>query len=320
MSQIRIAVIGAGQLDADHQNALRTLSRQQTLTAYSLDLIDEVAGRGALQNAKAANALDAVMIAAPREQMLRWLQIALESGLHAYSVHPIPASIEDMVEIRRAEQAAPDQILQFGFTARQHESIQTALAKSRTGEYGNLLTLRAVCGLSGPGEDSLLAGPAAQMVDLMHIFAGPFQDISGFGDLGQTGSEQNIQAVLRTHSGTLASLHVSATQWRETFRLELGYERGYLWLEGLTSKTHNFGQEVLVYARTGQSGAQHETVERFQESYGPQSALEQFIARLHDPSQPATGTSQQAFDTLNTLQRIHAADPITSFSEERQAS
>ncbi len=320
MSQIRIAVIGASHLDADHQNALQALTAQGLITAYSLDPTDEAASRKALTDAQAMNALDAVVLAGPQVQLPVWIEAALGSDLHAYSMHPTPASIEEMIEIRKAEQTARGKILQFGFTARHHESVATAIAKAETGDYGALLSIRGVCGLADHTGHSILAGPTAQMLDLMQVFAGPFQDVSAFGDLARPGTEKNLQAVLRTHSGVTASLHASNSQWRETFRLELGYERGYLWLEGLSSETYTFGQEVLVYARIGANGAQHEMVERFEDSDGPLAALSAFIARIKDPSWPATGTSQQAFDTLNALQRIQAADPIIPYSEERQAS
>jgi predicted dehydrogenase len=157
----------------------------------------------------------------------------------------------------------------------------------------------------------------------MQAFAGPFQDVNGFADLDRTdepGSEHNIIATLRTHSGTIASLHVSRTQWRPTFRLELGYERGYLWMEGLATEAHAFGQEALIYARTDGGETRHETVDRFEESNGALVALSGFVERILHPNAPILGTSQDAFDTLNTAQRVLAADPILSLSQERHAS
>ncbi|MCR9077721.1 MAG: hypothetical protein NXH78_01355 [Hyphomonadaceae bacterium] len=324
MSEIRIAVIGANQLDLDHRHALNALSDQGRIAVYALDTDSLEDGREALQRAVDLNAIDAAIIAGRRPNVAAWLTFALETGWPVYTPYAVPNTIEDMIEIRRAEQQHAPSILQFGLSARLHDSIAAARSKAESGEYGQLLSLRGVCGVSGiDAEDSVLFGPAAQLVDIMQLFAGPFQDITGFADLdrkAEPGSETNVLATLRTHSGVLANLHASATQWRPTFRLELGFERGYLWLEGLNNEEHGFGREVLVYARTDGAETQHETVDRFEHNNGVQIALEQFLARIADRALPAPSTSQDAFDTLNTIQRILAADPIYAPIQERQVS
>lgn len=324
MSQIRIAVIGAEQLDPDHHFALNTLAEAGQVTAFALDAASDAAGFDAFRHALQNEALDAVVIAGPVTDLRAWTEIALTEKTPIYSTHAVPPTIEEMIEIRRTEQIAGKPLLQFALTARYHDSVSAALSKAGSGEYGNLLTVRAVCGVAGTlADESLMFGLGAQMIDVMQAFAGPFQDVSSFADLDRTdavGSESNVLATLRTHAGTLASLHVSTTQWRPTFRLELGYERGYLWLEGLNTQEHGFGQEALIYARTDGNGAQHETVDRFDSSNGALAALSAFIAKIADPTRPVTGTSQDAFDTLNTAHRILAADPVFSPIQERHAS
>lgn len=324
MSEIRIAVIGANQLDLDHRHALNALSDSGRIAVYALDTDSLEDGRDALQRAVDLNAIDAAIIAGRRPNLAAWISFALETGWPVYTPYAVPASIEDMIEIRRAEQQNRPSVLQFGLSARLHDSVAAALSKAESGEYGQLISLRGVCGVSGlEPDDSVMFGPAAQLVDIMQLFAGPFQDVTGFADLDRgadPGSETNVLATLRTHSGVLANLHASATHWRPTFRLELGFERGYLWLEGLNNEEYGFGREVLVYARTDGGQTQHETVDRFEHTNGVQLALERFLARISDPGLPAASTSQDAFDTLNTIQRILAADPIYAPIQERQVS
>jgi predicted dehydrogenase len=324
MSQIRIAVIGADHLDPDHHIALNTLSERGLVAAFALDAEASDAGFAGLEQAMHQDELDAIIIAGQRADLGAWLQFVVPNEWPVYSTHPVPERLEEVVEIRRAERMAPLACVQFAFTARHHEAVSTALSKAGSGEYGNLLTLRGVCGIAGQNEgQNVVLDYGAQMLDIMQAFAGPFQDITGFADLDRTetpGSETNVFASLRTHSGVLASLHLSASQWRPTFRLELGFERGYLWVEGLNSERAHFGQEALIYARTNITGAQHETVERFEHSNGALVALQSFLARIGDATQPAIGTSQDAFDTLSTLQRILAADPIFLPHQERHVS
>lgn len=322
MSQIRIAVIGAEQLDPDHHLALNTLSEHGRIAAFAFDAAPTQEGYTQLQAAMQKDQLDAIIVAGPQSDLAHWVICGLQNGWPVYSTHPVPSGVEEMIDIRRAEQSAATACLQFGFTARHHQSVTAALSKAASGEYGSLLSMRAACGVADP-QSPVLFEYGAQMLDVMQAFAGPFQDITGFADLDRTdiaGSETNVFATLRTHSGVLASLHVSATQWRPTFRLELGFDRGYLWLEGLTVDQNYFGQEALVYARAGGDSAQHETVEKFPDSNGTLISLQSFLDRIAAPSSPAIGTSQDAFDTLNTIQRILAADPVYAPLQERHVS
>lgn len=324
MSQIRIAVIGADQLDSDHHIALNTLSEAGQVAAFALDVACDEEGLQTLRSAMQSESLDAIVLAGAQSDLRTWIDAALSGPWPVYSTHPVPLSVEEMVEIRRCEQNAPGARVQFGFTARHHDSVSTALAKISTGEFGSLLTMRGVCGVADRDEgDHPIFGLGAEMIDIMQAFAGPFQDVSGFSDLDRTeqiGSESNILATLRTHTGTLASLHISTTQWRPTFRLELGYERGYLWLEGLNTEDQRFGQEALISARTDGSTPRHETVDRFESSNGALVALSAFLAGIADPNALRLGDSQQAFDTISTAHRILAADPLLAPLQERHVS
>ncbi len=324
MSQIRIAVIGADRLDSDHHIALNTLSEAGQVAAFALDVACNETGIQTLRDAMQTEALDGIILAGAQEDLRIWVEAALSGPWPVYSTHPVPLSVEDAVEIRRCEQNASGTRVQFGFTARHHDSVAMALAKVGTGEFGHLLTMRGVCGVAGHAADNHpIFGLGAEMIDIMQAFAGPFQDIGGFSDLDRTeqlGSESNILATLRTHSGTLASLHISTTQWRPTFRIELGYERGYLWIEGLNTEDQRFGQEALISARTDGSTARHETVDRFETSNGALVALTAFLAGITDPSAPRLGDSQQAFDTISTAHRILAADPLLIPLQERHVS
>ena len=324
MSEIRIAVIGANGLDSDHRNALNALSDYGRIAIYAMDIEALNEGREALARAVDLRAIDAAIIAGNRVELAKWIDFSLHAGWPVYTPFAATRTVEEMVAIRRIEQQTAPSLLQFGLNVRHHDSVAAAIARAESGEYGQLLTLRGVCGPNRLGpNDSLVFGHAVQMIDLMQVFAGPFQDVTGFADLDRTaepGSETNVMAGLRTFSGVLANLHVSATLRRATFRLELGFERGYLWLEGLNREAFGHGSEILVQARTEPDGAQHETVDRFEHSNGVRTALNHFLARVAVRSYPAVSTSQDAFDALNTLHRILAADPIYTPIQERQVS
>ena len=230
MSKMRIAVIGSDQLDPDHHSALNALSEADQISAFALDTPPPPEGLETVTQAVQQDQIDAIVYAGDLADLRSWACFALQQGWPFYTTHPVPLTIEDTVEIRRQEQMARPAHLQFALTSRLHDAAQAALLKAQSGEYGELLTMRAVCGAA---KDEFLTAPilslGANLLDLMHAFAGPFQDVSGFSDLSSAAPADaaNIFATLRTHAGVVASLHGSTTQWRPTYRLELGFEGGY---------------------------------------------------------------------------------------------
>jgi len=241
MSDIRIGIIGHDDLSVDYQGALQSLIAQDATVITPIAQSPYSETQTALADAKAQHGLNAVIVAGSKAALAETICDALQLGLHVFSAHPIPRTIEEMIQIRSAEHAARGQVLQFGFTVREHDSVRSALTRVAGQAYGKLLTLRAVHGLSAlpPSENAMtdsgggiLIGPGAHMVDLMQAFAGPFEEIKALTQnhlSPHSGVEDNVFAMLRTHTDVLASLHASATQWRETFRLELGFEQGFLW-------------------------------------------------------------------------------------------
>ena len=119
---------------------------------------------------------------------------------------------------------------------------------------------------------------------------------------------------MRSHDGILAQLHASASWARETFRLELGFEQGYLWLDGLTGEGGSLAPEVLVIGRPGRAESgqllanPEEDVYHFEDDIAPALELAEFLAAVTGRAAQTAGTSQQAFDAMNLVQRLYAAD------------
>lgn len=264
MSDIRIGIIGHDSLSADYQRALQILIEQEAASIIPITQSPYSETQTALADAKAQHGLNAIVVAGSKSALTETICDALRLGQHVFSTHPIPRTIEDMIQIRSAEYAARGQVLQFGFTVREHESVRSALTKVAGQSYGKLLTMRAVHGLSAPEpsdnamSDSgggVLIGPGAHMVDLMQAFAGPFEEIKALTQnhlSPHSGVEDNVFAMLRTHTDVLASLHASATQWRETFRLELGLSKVFSGLKacsaritGLDRKSSSMAKRVI---------------------------------------------------------------------------
>jgi len=331
MTQTRFGIIGYGKMG--HIRRVATEKRDDAVVVATCDPFsdgDDFPHTSDWQDLLARDDLDAVVVASTNQLIPPVIVAALERGLHVFSEKPPGRTIEDIIEIRRAEANAPGQILKFGFNHRYHHSVMAAKKIADSGELGALLSMRGLYGKAGGADydknwrnnfdisgGGILIDQGVHMIDLMHMFAGPFEEIKALVDdrfWTGLGVEDNVMALLRTHAGVMAMVHSSATQWRQTFRLELGFEKGYLWLDGILSNSMGYAPEVLITGRLqrdtkGDPVANPvEEVQKFDSDDSWDLEIAEFMDAIQGKAPIHTGTSQHAFDAMNAVQRIYAAD------------
>jgi len=285
--------------------------------------------------------LDAVMVCATNDIIPPVIIEALQRGLHVFSEKPPGRSMADIEAIRAAEAAAAGQVLKFGFNHRYHGSVLAAQRVFESGELGDLLTLRGMYGKAGGTEyeknwrndhaksgGGILIDQGVHMIDLMHIFCGPFAEIKSMvADRYWTGLgvEDNVFALMRNEAGVMAQLHSSATQWQQTFRLELGFEKGHMALEGILSNSMGYAPELLHIGRLQyddkgypQPAPKVETLD-FKADESWKLELDEFMDAVHGTKQITIGTSAHAWDAMNAVQRIYAGDPSFEFGPNTKA-
>lgn len=321
MNPLRVGIIGTRASGVERMRALAGRSDVEVVASCRpgpargvMHFDDEV---GLLLRAD----LDAVIFAGAVGDTARIVSAALGRGLHVLCVRAPGISVEDAIELRQAEAAARGRILQFSFPLHYHGSVATARRLASDHSLGRLLTLRGVYSTvrepGRTGRGGVLFDKGMHMVDLMTCFAGPFTEVKSFvgrSVWGEAGCDDDAFALMRTHDGTVAQLHVSATWWRETFRLELGFEHGYLWLDGLTGADADLAPEVLIVGRLKRDAAgrpmanPEEQVTTFTAVNAVDLELADFIHAVRGRGPAVHGTSAQAFDAMNTIQRLYAAD------------
>ena len=265
--------------------------------------------------------LDAVIYAGPSQETARTVSAALARGLSVLSARPPGLSVEDVIMLRQAEASSDGAVLQFSFPLHYHGSVTTAKALARSGSFGRLVNMRGVYSYirepKTSGRGGVLFDRGMQMLDLMQDFAGPFTEVKSMisRDLwGEPDADDNAFALLRTHEGVTAQLHASATWWRETFRLELGFEEGYVWLDGLTHPEGRTGPEMLITARISRDpdgrpiANPEEQIREFTADNALSLELADFLHAVRGRGPARIGTSRQAFDAMNIVQRIYADD------------
>lgn len=209
-----------------------------------------------------ARGLDLVFVATPNHVVPRYAIESLRAGCHVFCEKPPGRNLQDILDIRAAEDAGGK--LMFGFNHRYHPAVLKAKAIIDSGRLGAVVNLRGLYGKSGgrnyPASwrndpeisgGGILLDQGIHMLDLFRFFAGEFEEVKCFTSNGfwKTPVEDNAYVILRGSSGVHAILHSSATLWRHIFRCEITLEQGYLVIEGLLSKSGSYGRERLTMAR-----------------------------------------------------------------------
>jgi predicted dehydrogenase len=185
---------------------------------------------------------------------------AAEAGKHVLVEKPVGISIQ---EIDRLEQVARRKGVQVraAYNHRYHPACLKALEIFRNGALGPILFVRGRYGqggrigyekewradpkLSGGGE---LIDQGVHLIDLAGIFLGEFATIEGHTAtyFWNMPVDDNAFLSLRNREGRTAWLHVSCTEWKNLFSLEIYGRDGKLHWEGLGG---SYGVERLSYYR-----------------------------------------------------------------------
>jgi len=202
----------------------------------------------------------AVVVATTHDSLVPVAMAAVRAGKHVLVEKPAarnPRELDELIDVARARRA----IVKVGFNHRYHPALQKAKALCREGTLGEILYLRGRYGhggrlgyekewradpaVSGGGE---LLDQGVHLIDLSRWFMGDFTRVTG-----RVGTffwampvEDNGFLMLETAQGRVAWLHVSWTEWKNLFSLEIFGERGKLQIDGLGG---SYGTERLTWYR-----------------------------------------------------------------------
>ena len=272
--------------------------------------------------------LDALFVCLPNDLAPDATIAGLESGLHVFCEKPPGRDLADIARVVACEKRHPGLKLKYGFNHRYHDSVRDALKLVRSGELGRVLNMRGVYGKStfvSFGRDvdwrtdraiaggGILLDQGIHMVDLMRLFAGEFVDVKSFVDNSFWGHdvEDNAYALMRTADGVVAVLHSTATQWRHRFRLEIALAKGAIELTGILSGSKSYGAETMAVYRAGADEKEEPVEQAMRYDNDPSWADEiaEFADAIRNGAPIASGTSDDAFKTMQLVYRIYCADP-----------
>ena len=152
MSDLRVGVVGAGLMGADHIIRIQERIAGAVVTAVidpDTAKADAAAATapgsvvfGSLGDAIAANAMDAVLIATPGVFHFPDLQAVIAAGLPTLCEKPLTPDAESALQIVDAEVAGGKQLIQVGFMRRFDPGYMELRDIVAGQPYGDLLALR----------------------------------------------------------------------------------------------------------------------------------------------------------------------------------
>jgi predicted dehydrogenase len=274
MSAVRVAIVGCGLIGAKRATALAP--EDELLACYDVNAsaAESLAQEhGASACATLAELLDVgadvVVIATVHDQLAGLAERALQAGAHVLVEKPAGVSsvqLDRLIECQRAS----GRLVKVGFNHRFHGGIARAAQEVHSGRHGELMYLRGRYGhggrigydrewradpaRSGGGE---LIDQGMHLLDLTHWLAGPLALHSALlrTQFWDTPVEDNAALILgdpQTRTDPWAMLHVSWTEWKNLFSLEIYCRTAKIQVDGLV---RSYGpQRLRIYEMGPQLG------------------------------------------------------------------
>jgi len=260
----RVALIGCGLIGQKRLNHLPpgtvtvacdlNLSRAEKLAAQTpncraTDSVDETVN---------SPKVDAVMIATLNNALAPIAAKALQAGKHVLLEKPAAIRVAELEELEQLSQKH-NRLVRVGYNHRYHAAFLQARELFNSGALGPMMFLRARYGqggrlgydrewradpkLSGGGE---LIDQGVHLIDLASVFLGEFVTVEGHASTCYWNMpvDDNAFLSLRNAEGKTAWLHVSCTEWKNLFSLEIYGRNAKLHMEGLGG---SYGIERLYY-------------------------------------------------------------------------
>jgi predicted dehydrogenase len=205
---------------------------------------------------------DVVVVASTHEHLAPSAEQAMESGAHVLVEKPAgisAAQIERLIECRRRS----GRMVKVGFNHRFHPGIARAAEEVHSGRHGELMHLRARYGHGGrPGYETEwrtdpsrsgggeLVDQGMHLLDLSHWLAGelPLHSALLRTQFWDADVEDNAALLLGEaglRRGPWAMLHVSWTEWKNLFSLEIYCRTAKIQVDGLVG---SYGpQRLRIY-------------------------------------------------------------------------
>jgi predicted dehydrogenase len=267
---VSVGIVGCGLIGAKRAAALAP--RDTLLACFDVDAAAtaELARRYDARACASVEELlalepEVVIVATVHDQLAALAERALAAGAHVLVEKPAGISTAQIERLLACQQAA-GRLVKVGFNHRFHPGIARAVEEVHSGSHGELMHLRARYGHGGrPGYDrewrvqpersggGELIDQGMHLLDISNWLAGPLPLHSAllrtqFWDAEVEDNAALLLGEAGSRSDPWALLHVSWTEWKNLFSLEIYCDTAKLQVDGLV---RSYGPQRLRIYRMG---------------------------------------------------------------------
>jgi len=259
-----VAILGCGLIGQKRSKALASTklvvcadvneARAKALASNFPDCVGTSDWRAAVEH----DDVNIVIVATTNDALVDASLAAVQAGKHVLVEKPAARNVKELDTLIEAANKQGVQV-RVGFNHRYHPALLKARELVDTGELGELMFIRGRYGhggrkgydrewranpvLSGGGE---LIDQGVHLIDLSRWFLGSFPDVQGFAHtyFWDMPVDDNGFMILKTEKKQTAFLHVSCTEWKNLFSMEIYGRDAKLHIEGLGG---SYGVEKLSF-------------------------------------------------------------------------
>jgi predicted dehydrogenase len=333
---VGVAIVGCGLIGRKRAGALgdarlvvcadTDLQRAQQVAASGHD----VAVTDRWEEAVARADVDLVVVATTNDVLTPIAIAAIEAGKHVLVEKPAARTVAEIDRLIAAARRH-NRLVRVGFNHRYHPALREARALVDAGALGPLMFVRGRYGHGGRvgyerewRADPVKAGggelidQGVHLIDLAGWFMGAFTDISGVATtyFWNMAVDDNAFLTLRTAAGQTAFLHVSCTEWKNLFSLELYGRDGKIAIDGLGG---SYGVERIAHYRMLPEMGPPETTIREYPGVDRSWTIEgsEFLEDIRLGRQPSAGLDA-ARAALVVVEEIYARSAIIPASPDNR--
>jgi predicted dehydrogenase len=326
---LTVAIAGCGLIGRVRAQALgrsdRMLGATDPVSTRAEELVAQHGGRACADFEELLSmGADVVVVAATHDQLTPLARRALDAGSHVLVEKPAGVSTSQIDSLRHAAERA-ERHVKVGFNHRFHPALRDLATEVHSGAHGQLMHVRGRYGhggrlgydqewraqpeRSGGGE---LIDQGMHLIDLAHWLAGPLPLHSAllrthFWDVTV---EDNAALILGERQGRAAPwamLHVTWTEWKNLFSIEVYCTTAKLQVDGLV---RSYGPQILRIYRMSPELGPPELEER---TYGTHdlswaAEWEHFATALHSGSE-LLGDLDDAHYAWTQIEAAYALSP-----------
>ena len=259
-----VGIIGCGLIGKKRAKSLGTRGKLLACADLDIDRAKELASQFGAKvvdswlDLLARPEVDIVIISTLHDSLAQITLAAIRAGKHVLVEKPAARHPNELCPILQAEREGFVKV-RVGFNHRYHRAIQKAREIIDSGELGELMFIRARYGhgarvgyekewrsnpeVSGGGE---LIDQGPHLIDLSRWFLGEFTSVEGFAYTyyWNMSVDDNGFMMLKTSKQKVAFLHVSCTEWKNLFSMEIYGKFGKLEVSGLGG---SYGLEKITH-------------------------------------------------------------------------